>query len=449
LSPIKPGIEIMKNNLLYLSALLILLIRQESNAQCVASITNVPHGDCANTDIELIASGVGTSAGYAYQWTGPQGFTSTSQFINIYSAQESASGTYKVVITNPLGCVAADSIVIVKHPSPIVYTGGQAGGCAGETTSIYAQDFSGNYGPYIYFWDNGATTQTISVAHNGGIYPAPACFMTNVYGCTAANNTTFLIYTFPVPAEPVIEALSATSFCDGGNVTLTTANDPNLTYQWKKYGNAISGATSSDYTANRTGNYFLSIANGMGCSSRSNAILVTVFSKPAATVSITGSLNICNGDSVLLNANTGTGLSYQWKKHIYNINNATSASLSVKKQGKYRVIVTNQQGCSKTSPVVTVTSNCRLEAETIMGEQALSIYPNPSSGVFNVEFDANVNDKNIQLVITDMTGRKISESNIQKNTVNFQFGENLPVGIYNAALIKNNVVLNTRIVKTE
>jgi type IX secretion system substrate protein len=438
----------MKKNLVLLSALLF-IARQNLNAQCTASITNIPHGDCANTDIELIASGGGTSSGYTYQWTGPQGFTSASQFVNIYSAQETASGMYKVVITNPTGCSSADSIQVIKHPAPIVYTGGQAGGCLNETTYISAQDFAGNYGPYTYFWDNGATTQQVAITHGGSVYPAPACFMTNVYGCTAANNTTFLIYTFPSPANPVIEALSATSFCKGGNVTLTTANDPNLTYQWQKLSSVISGATTSDYTTIWGGNYFVDVRNGLGCSARSNILAVTVFPKPDALISTSGSLNICNGDSVLLSTNPGANLSYQWKKYGSNIVGANAASLVVKKKGNYLVRVTNQHGCSKVSTLVTVTSNCREENEQANSAVALSVYPNPSPDHFNLELKTNDINENAQLILTDMTGRKISESNIQKNTTNFEFGKNLPAGIYNAMLINNDVVQTTRIVKTE
>jgi len=438
----------MKKNILLLSALF-LTIFQQSNAQCTASITNVPHGDCANTDIELMASGAGTINGFTYQWTGPNGFTSSAQTAYIYYAQESASGYYKVIITDPLGCTAVDSTAVIKHPVPIVYTGGQAGGCEGTTTNISAQDFSGNYGPYTYMWDNGSTTQTIAVSHNGGIYPAPACFMTNMYGCTAANNTTFLIYTFPAPAKPVIEALSATSFCKGGSVTLTTPNDPNLSYQWKKPAAIITGATNSDFTTAILGRYSLIASNSMSCTSVSNTIQVTVFSNPQIQINITGSLNICNGDSVILQANQESGSSYQWKKNNIDINSATASSLVVKKKGYYRLMVTNQNGCTRISPAFIATSNCRSDYDRISDETALSVYPNPSNNFFNLSIGLNEEEENVQLIITDVTGRQISENTIQTNAADFQFGENLPAGIYNVTVVKKNSIQAVRIIKTE
>jgi hypothetical protein len=425
-------------------------IQQNVNAQCTASITNIPHGDCANTDIELTASGGGTANGFSYSWTGPNGFTSTDQFVNIYYAQQSASGIYKVTVTRPSGCISSDSIEIIKHPVPTVYTGGASGGCTGTTSEIYAQDFSGNYAPYTYLWETGATTQTITIGHNGGVYPAPACYMTNMFGCTAANNTTFLIYSFPNPTTPVIEALSATSFCSGGSVTMTTANDPNLTYQWNKLSGIISGETTVNYTARAGGNYFLNASNGMGCSSASNTIHVTVFTKPSAAVTVTGSLNICNGDSVKLSVAEGTGYTYQWEKYGNDILNAVSHDLMVKKKGNYRVEVTNANGCSRLSAAVAVTANCRYDAETRIGsESTLSVYPNPSSTLFNIDLIATDENEDAELIISDLTGRVVLKNTIKSNAASFKFGEGLPAGIYNASLIKNNEVQNIRIVKTE
>ncbi|MEO5571365.1 MAG: T9SS type A sorting domain-containing protein [Bacteroidia bacterium] len=438
----------MRKNLLLLSALLFIM-QQQVNAQCTASITNVPHGDCAYTDIEMIASGGGTANGFTYEWTGPQGFTSTDQTAIVYYAHESASGMYKVIITDPLGCTAADSLSVIKHPSPTVYTGGQSSGCFGETTYIYANDYSGNYGPYTYLWDNGATTQTLPIIHGGGMYPAPACFITNIFGCKESNYTTFMIFTLPNPASPIIEALSATTFCEGGTVKLTTANDPNLTYQWYKHGNLINGATSSDYVAKNSARLSLTVTSAVNCSAKSNMIQTTMISNPDAAVAVNGSLNICNGETVLLTAPAGNGLTYQWRKHVHDIAGASLNSFNVSQAGNYRVMVSNQQGCTKMSPVTTVTDNCKLESPTDNSEKVISIYPNPSVGYFNLQLKQNDLAEKAQLIITDVIGSKIAEYTLDGAAADFQFGEKLPAGIYFASLIKNNDTKTIRIVKTE
>ena len=102
---------------------------------------------------------------------------------------------------------------------------------------------------------------------------------------------------------------SNTSFCSGDstalNVMASGANS--YSYQWKKNGSAITGATSSTYYAITAGSYTCVGTNSCG-SVTSNAIILTVNYLPSATISADGSTTICSGNSVTLNANTGTGL---------------------------------------------------------------------------------------------------------------------------------------------
>jgi hypothetical protein len=58
-----------------------------------------------------------------------------------------------------------------------------------------------------------------------------------------------------------------------------------------------------------------------------------------------------------LNANTGTGLSYQWKNNGTNISGATAASYTANASGSYTVVVTNSNNCSATSAATLVTVN--------------------------------------------------------------------------------------------
>jgi len=76
---------------------------------------------------------------------------------------------------------------------------------------------------------------------------------------------------------------------------------------------------------------------------------------PSASISAAGSTTICPGDSVVLNANTGTGLTYQWRQNGANIQGATTASYSAKQSGSYDVAITNTSGCGAISSAITVT----------------------------------------------------------------------------------------------
>jgi hypothetical protein len=72
-------------------------------------------------------------------------------------------------------------------------------------------------------------------------------------------------------------------------------------------------------------------------------------------VSASGSLAFCQGNSVTLSANTGTGLSYQWLNNNSIISGADNATYNATASGNYTVIVTNTSGCSATSTAISVT----------------------------------------------------------------------------------------------
>ena len=58
----------------------------------------------------------------------------------------------------------------------------------------------------------------------------------------------------PLPA-PSITASGATTFCAGGNVTLTANATGATSYQWSLNGNPIGAANGTTYTATASGNY--------------------------------------------------------------------------------------------------------------------------------------------------------------------------------------------------
>jgi hypothetical protein len=84
---------------------------------------------------------------------------------------------------------------------------------------------------------------------------------------------------------------------------------------------------------------------------------VTVNPVPVATTTPASTQTLCQGDSVVLNANTGTGLGYQWKLNGSNINGATTTQYVANATGSYSVVTTNGFNCSSTSTAVPVTVN--------------------------------------------------------------------------------------------
>ncbi|MEI8204541.1 MAG: immunoglobulin domain-containing protein, partial [Bacteroidota bacterium] len=93
--------------------------------------------------------------------------------------------------------------------------------------------------------------------------------------------------------------------CEGESVTFSIANTGSATvnYQWKKNGNIIASSNNSFLTLNQVGmgdagSYSVIIYNSCGIDS-SAVVTLTVNARPTALIS--GTANICNGQSVALN----------------------------------------------------------------------------------------------------------------------------------------------------
>lgn len=70
---------------------------------------------------------------------------------------------------------------------------------------------------------------------------------------------------------------------------------------------------------------------------------------PTSTITPSGPTTFCFGNSIILNANTGTGLTYVWERDGIVLSGLTSSSITVTNSGNYKVIVTNTAACSTAS----------------------------------------------------------------------------------------------------
>lgn len=96
---------------------------------------------------------------------------------------------------------------------------------------------------------------------------------------------------------PTVSAASATTFCQGGSVTLTasTASD----YLWSN------GATTQSINVSAAGNYSVTVNNTSSCPSTSTATTVTV--NPMTVSASSNQTSICQGQSVNLTSTAAGG----------------------------------------------------------------------------------------------------------------------------------------------
>jgi hypothetical protein len=321
------------------------------------------------------------------------------------------------------------SYYIAKWNTPAcpatITAGGSTTICSGNSVTLNANPGIGS----SYQWKKngidipGATLVSYPAAANGSY----TCVVTN--GCNSTSNAINVI----VNALPsaIVTPAGPTTFCSGGSVVLNSVVAANRTYQWKKGTNLISGAVLYSYTATTGGNYKVIVTNTItGCSrTTTNATTVTINALAPATITPQGPTTFCAGGSVILQANTGTGLTYKWKKNTNFITGATLSNYSATVAGNYKVQVTNSNGCSKISGTVTVSVPCK-EGEIISSVNNLdfTVYPNPNSGEFVIKFLTKPTSS-LQIVLTDETGRVVGKFKTADETLTLK-ESNLPKGIY-------------------
>ncbi len=304
------------------------------------------------------------SSGVTYQWY-RDGSLIAGATASTYNAI--TDGAYSCAMTGACGSATATlsyfSFLTFVYPQTISSPVTSSCGAPILLTS------SPNYTSFSYQWRlngvdiPGATSNTYSATSSGSY----TCFLTQPCGTNTSNS---IALTFnPVPSA-IISALGITNLCNGASVTLNANTGTGLSYQWTVNGNIITGATSASYTTSNGGTYRCIVTGSGGCSATSGYINVFAGTIPPSTITPAGPTTVCSG-SVVLNANTGTGLSYQWKNNNVNIAGATGASYTASASGSYTVVVTATGGCSATSAATVVTIGAMSAAVTPSGTVTL------------------------------------------------------------------------------
>jgi hypothetical protein len=264
-----------------------------------------------------------------------------------------ASGLYTDTLTGSNGCRGGSSPVTVTvnalPVTPVISTSTSPALCQGDSVVITSSVATGNQ-----WYKNGSIiTGAINTTYTTGIAGVYTDTIKNAAGCKAASIATTVVVS-ALPATPTITYGSATIFCDGDSVILTSSAATGN--QWYRNGVAISNATATKDTAKLGGVYTLKASNTSGCAVVSNAILVGVNMAPAVSVTAASATNFCTGGSVVLTAaGGGIGYAYQWQKDAVNISLSTATSYTTGAGGVYTVLVTHPNGCKKVSAGTVVT----------------------------------------------------------------------------------------------
>lgn len=306
-----------------------------------------------------------------YQWKkGGTDIPNATSSSYSFTGSTAAVGEYSVVVTNARGsatsAAATYSVATIQPPGPPVITSGPAtqtvtAGRSSFSLRVSVLESAGV--TYQWYKDgvaiaNGTSSElyyyTSARVEQAGRYHV---VLTNSTGSTTSNEALISVVSEATGPSFTTQPASATAI-HGSSATFTAVatGTGTISYQWKKDGTAISGATNSSLTLTNVqstdaGTYTIIASDSVGSASSLPAVLtVTTGSAPYIITSPTGGSVAVGGNITLTGAAGGSPApAIQWRKNGSNIAGATFAYLSitnaqVSDTGTYTFVATNSFG---------------------------------------------------------------------------------------------------------
>ncbi len=362
---------------------------------------SVYEGSAATFDV-----GATGSAPLSYQWkkNGAEimGAIAASYTTPMTALSDSASA-YSVIVTNAAGSVTSNSAVLTVTPDPSIRTQPVSVSVTAGNTATFSVAVSGT-SPFTYQWKkNGTsinaatsasyTTPVAALSDSGSTFSVT---VRNAVGSVTSNAATLTVGAAPVaptitsqPVNTTVSVASTATFSVGASGTAP------LSYQWKKNGSNIVGATSTSYTtpstalADNGGVFAVIVTNAAGSATSNNATL-TVSAPPSITGQPANASVTAGNTATFSVAVSGTSpFTYQWKKNGTSINAATSASYTTPvaalsdSGSTFSVTVRNAVG-SVTSNAATLTVGAAPVAPTITSQPVNTTVSVASTATFSV-----------------------------------------------------------------
>lgn len=354
----------------------------------VLSIKNVVAGDAGNYSVKVIGScGEATS----------QTFTLTL-----------GTATATAVAAKVDACQSSDATLKVNASTSVPNLNLEYSWFKGNVQLFDGAKYAGSQ-------SNSLTIKNADPA-DAGMYRAVATASPAV-NISASADVELSLYA----ATQITTGLSSKKVCDGTKETLSViaTGGGNMTYQWKKDGQSIAGATSASYEiasmdAASAGEYTVDATGA--CGTVSSTATITHSTKPTIVVG-KPTVDAKTGEKIVLtvNANEDGVTTYKWFFNGTEIPGATTNEFvkfnaSNADAGKYYCEVTNFCGTTKSDEMTVAVKLTTSVDETIIAE-GLKLYnnePNPFANSTAIRFELP-KPAYVTLSVSDVFGREVAQ----------------------------------------
>ncbi|MEL6851626.1 MAG: PKD domain-containing protein, partial [Bacteroidota bacterium] len=194
--------------------------------------------------------------------------------------------------------------------------------------------------------------------------------VTNAAGCAPTSQGT-PVHIRP-PLNPGIQAPQA-YFCSGDTLKLeANLQGSGYTYQWYQDSVPNSGNQSPSLWITESGHYQIRVSDAFGCEDISPPAFFGEVPVYVAEISPPGLHKICEGEELLLEAQSGNGLIYDWYQDSQLVVSTSLVTYGATAAGSYYVIMTDSAGCQQdTSNVVNLTLLDAPAGGSISGESEM------------------------------------------------------------------------------
>jgi len=365
------------------------------NPSVVQSLAGTNKNVCSGNAVTIGAtpSASGGTTPYKYKWT-PATFLNNDTLANPVSTP-TANITYTLKVTDKNGCTAQSNMNITITPPPSVMVSQNDSICVGETANLAASAS----GAISYSWVPALSLNNPNIAT-----PVASPAVTTTYIVTVQfagncyNTASIKIVVYDLPQ---ITTSGDQTICEGDSLMLSANSALGISYSWQPPNLLYNSTVSQPQTLplNQDTSFIVSVTDIHSCVN-TDTIYVVVNSVP--TPAITENNGVLTSNYAIGN---------QWYYNGTSIPNETTQSYSPTLNGDYTVEVTinNCSGVSAQYNVIDVGVNNKVN------KRQLQIYPNPTTGIINVDINISGAD-NVYILFKDILGKiLISEELKQDN----------------------------------